>query len=38
MKHESKKHRRKNIRKPNAYLGRSETFRREFQTAIFKLE
>ena len=26
MKHESKKHRKKNIRKPNANLGRSETF------------
>ena len=32
MKHESKKRHWYNIRKPNAYLEHSETFRRDFQT------
>ena len=36
MKHQSKKHRRFNMRKPNAYLGLSETFCRGFQTSIYR--
>ena len=36
MKHETKNMQKQNIRNSNAYLGRSETFRRDFHTAIYQ--